>query len=167
LFGEFLTWLAEQTAGIFFAATSNDVTILQEKHPEFFRAGRFDKIFWVDVPGQYGAIEELIEVIEVLKKKVPHTTKVDAKKVAADAGGYSGAEIEEALWEALDNAFEDNMREVTTRDVIKSLRGIQPITGAQKDQIGKLRDWASKAAVIANTVTKARRGKEAVREILN
>lgn len=148
LFGEFLTWLGEQDKGIFFAATSNDVTTLQEKNPEFFRAQRFDKIFWVEVP----YYSERVDIMEVFKKKIPHTAGVDSYVIAGATEGYSGAEIEESLWEALDAAFEDGEREVTTEDVLTVLKTIQPISKAQPQQVKKLREWAKNSATIANTV---------------
>ena len=144
IFGSFLTWLSANRPPVFVAATANDVTGLP---PEFTRAGRFDKVFFVDLPGPVE--REAILGIHLRKRK-RDPAKFDLRALAAAAEGYSGAEIEEAVVNALYRAFEEAEREVTTADVSAGLREIVPLSESRADDLMRMRLWARTSATAAS-----------------
>lgn len=145
VFGQFLTWLQETKAPVFVIATANDPIKLPA---ELFRAGRFDAIFWVDVPN----LQDRLKVLDVLVKKRPKSNTIDKNIIAARAVNYSPAEIEQGIIEALYRAFDEN-RDITTEDVLEALKAITPIIEGWKDnaRLQSVRKWAKAAARAANS----------------
>lgn len=140
VFGSFITWLQEKEAACFVVATSNDVSQLP---PELMRKGRFDEIFFVDLP----AAEERREIFAIhLRKRTRDPKNFDLDKLAAVTVGYSGAEIEQVVVAALFASFADNMREVTTDDLYKTAKESIPLSVTMREGIQKLRDWAETRA---------------------
>lgn len=139
VFGTFITWLQEKTAAVFVVATANDITQLP---PELLRKGRFDEIFFVDLPSE--AERREIFSIHLLKRK-RDLDAFDLDALAASSDGFSGAEIEQAVVSALFDAFADG-RDVTNEDVVKSLKASVPISVTMAEQIADLRLWAEKRA---------------------
>ena len=140
VFGSFITWLQEKEAPCFVVATSNDVSQLP---PELMRKGRFDEIFFVDLP----AYEERREIFSIhLKKRGRDPEKFDLNRLAAKTVGYSGAEIEQVVVAALFASFADKMREVTTADLLKTAKESIPLSVTMREGIQKLRDWAETRA---------------------
>jgi ATP-dependent 26S proteasome regulatory subunit len=140
VFSTFLTWLSDKTSPCFVVATSNDVTQLP---PEMMRKGRFDEIFFVDLP----AIPERREIFSIhLKKRQRDPEKFDLDALAATSVGFSGAEIEQTVIEALFNAFHDGHREVGTDDILKSVRATVPLSVTMSESIDQLREWAETRA---------------------
>jgi ATP-dependent 26S proteasome regulatory subunit len=144
VFASFITWLQEKTAPVFVVATANRIENLP---PELLRKGRFDEIFFVDLPSQ----EEREEIFTIhLRKRKRAPEGFDLHALAAASIGFSGAEIEQAIVSALYDAF-DAGREITTEDVLGSVRSSVPLSRTMKEQIDDLRDWAGTRARNAST----------------
>ena len=139
VFGTFISWLNDKTAPCFVVATANDVSALP---PELLRKGRFDEIFFVDLPGE--AEREEIFAIH-LRKRHRDPQGFDLKRLAAATSGYSGAEIEQAVIAALYDAF-DLDREVTTEDILITVNQSVPLSMTMRESIEVLREWADTRA---------------------
>jgi ATP-dependent 26S proteasome regulatory subunit len=139
VFGTFISWLNDKTAPCFVVATANDVSALP---PELLRKGRFDEIFFVDLPGE--AEREEIFAIH-LRKRHRDPQHFDLKRLAAATPGYSGAEIEQAVIAALYDAF-DLDREVTTEDILITVNQSVPLSMTMRESIEVLREWADTRA---------------------
>jgi SpoVK/Ycf46/Vps4 family AAA+-type ATPase len=139
VFGTFVTWLQEKTAPVFVVATANDVTQLP---PELLRKGRFDEIFFVDLPG----VDERKEIFRIhLAKRKRDPSGFDVASFAASSDGFSGAEIEQAIVSALFAAFAAGT-DLTDHLVIEALKSSVPISVTMAEQIADLRAWAQKRA---------------------
>lgn len=135
VFGSFITWLQEKTAPVFVIATANNI---EQLPPELLRKGRLDEIFFVDLPSK----EERKQIFEIhLKKRKRDPSNFDLEKLATEAEGFSGAEIEQAIISALFDVFSKQMP-LTTNDIIKSLRETVPLSVTMKENINYLRNWA-------------------------
>lgn len=140
VFSTFLTWLSEKKAPVFVVATSNDVTQLP---PELLRKGRFDEIFFVDLPAR----DERDEIFAIhLKKRKRDPGKFDLEKLAEASAGYSGAEIEQAVIGSLFSAFNDGIRELTTEDLLTTINESVPLSITMREGIQRLREWAETRA---------------------
>jgi SpoVK/Ycf46/Vps4 family AAA+-type ATPase len=143
IFGTFLGWLQERTADVFVVATSNDVAKLP---PEFVRKGRFDEIFFVDLPRE--AAREGIFRIH-LKKRKQDPANFDLSKIVKATEGFSGAEIEESINSGMYAAFAED-RALTTDDLTSAITGTRPLSALAADRLKALRDWASNRTVAAD-----------------
>ncbi|WP_439133260.1 AAA family ATPase [Pseudomaricurvus sp.] len=141
LLGYFLTWMAERKKPVFLVATSNDI---QKLPAELVRKGRFDEIFFVDLPSE--EVREIIFDIH-LKKRGIAAEGFDLGRVAAVAEGFSGAEIEQAVVSAL-YSLDDDQR-LTENDLIKAIVSTTPLSVVMAEQITALRHWAEGRAVSA------------------
>jgi hypothetical protein len=140
VFGSFITWLQEKQAACFVVATSNDVSQLP---PELMRKGRFDEIFFVDLPAK----DERGEIFSIhLKKRKRDPKNFDLKKLAERTVGYSGAEIEQVVVAALFKAFGDGPREVNTEDLLSVVTESIPLSVTMSEGIERLREWAETRA---------------------
>lgn len=148
VFASFITWLQEKTAAVFVVATANRI---EELPPELMRKGRFDEIFFVDLPG-FTERREIFSIHIRKRKRDPAAFDLDA--LAEAAQGFSGAEIEQAIVSALYDAF-DAGREIGTQDVLENVRESVPLSKTMKEQIDQLRDWASTRARNASSETAA------------
>ncbi|HEX4462947.1 MAG TPA: AAA family ATPase [Polyangia bacterium] len=152
VFGTFVTWLQEKTSPVFVIATANDVRSLP---PELMRKGRFDEIFFVDLPSR----EERKTVFEIhLKKKKRDPSTIDLGKVMEATPEFSGAEIEQAVISALYDAF-DGGGDVTTDGIVSSAREIVPLAVTMKEGIDAMREWAKTRARPASAVQEKRGSK--------
>jgi SpoVK/Ycf46/Vps4 family AAA+-type ATPase len=140
VFGSFITWLAEKRAEVFVVATANDVSALP---PELLRRGRFDEIFFVDLPNQH----ERLEILRVHVKKRGRAPEKFAvlQKIAKDAEHFSGAELEQVVISALYNAFAEK-REMTDQDLMLATKTTVPLYTTYEEKIKALRDWAKTRA---------------------
>lgn len=139
VFATFLTWMQEKTKPVFVVATSNDIEALP---PEFLRKGRFDEIFFVDLPN----VEERTSIFNIHLKKVNRDPKkFDMDSLVKYSEGFSGAEIESSIQSALTDAFTSN-RELETKDIINSLKETYPLSQMMPEKIKTLRNWASNRA---------------------
>ncbi len=144
VFSTFLTWLQEKTAAVFVIATANNIQMLP---PELLRKGRFDEIFFVDLPSQ----EERKEIFNIhIKKKKRDPARFDLDSLAAQASGYSGAEIEQAVIASLYDAFLNN-RDITTEDILKNIKISIPLSVTMKENIDQVRNWAKDRARCASS----------------
>jgi len=139
VFGTFLTWMQEKTKPVFVIATANDIESLP---PELLRKGRFDEIFFIDLP----KLEErkTIFAIHLGLKKRDHKN-YDIDRLATEADQFSGAEIEQAILSAMYRAFAED-REFTTEDVSECVGETVPLAVTAREKIENLRRWAEKRA---------------------
>jgi SpoVK/Ycf46/Vps4 family AAA+-type ATPase len=139
IFGSFLTWMQEKTSPVFVMATANRV----ERLPgEFLRKGRFDEIFFVDLPSS----DERKEIFRIhLSKRREDISRFDLDQLVMVCDGFSGAEIEQALVAAMYEAFAQD-REFTQLDIIASIRATLPLSKTMHEQVTALRDWARQRA---------------------
>jgi ATP-dependent 26S proteasome regulatory subunit len=139
VFSTFLTWLSEKQSPVFVIATANDISSLP---PELLRKGRFDEIFFVDLP----LSPERREIFRVhLAKRKMDPEKFDLDALSRVSEGYSGAEIEEAIISAMFDAFYDK-KELTTERVQASLQQTVPLSKTMKEDVDELRKWAASRA---------------------
>lgn len=145
--GSILSWMQERQGEAFVLATANDVSQLP---PELMRKGRFDEIWFVDVP-------TAAERVEVLKAAMAAHGRVDLrinyKEVAAACEGFTGAELAALVPEALFAAFAENEREPATRDLLTAASTVVPLIRTASAKVEALRQWqASGGARPANAV---------------
>lgn len=135
VFASILTWMQEKTAPVFVVATANDVSSLP---PELLRRGRFDEIFFLDLPTE----EERREIFEVhLLKRLRLPEAYDLDALARASNGFVGAEIEQAVIDAMYTGFNDGGREFTTEDILQALERQVPLSVSQREKIEALRSW--------------------------
>ncbi|HCQ21686.1 MAG: AAA family ATPase [Aphanizomenon flos-aquae MDT14a] len=139
IFGSFLTWMQEKKSPVFVMATANRV----ERLPgEFLRKGRFDEIFFVDLPTP----EERQDIFGIhLTKRREDIARFDLGQLAKMSDGFSGAEIEQAIVAAMYEAFAQD-REFTQLDIIAALKSTLPLSRTMQEQVTALRDWARQRA---------------------
>lgn len=142
MFGTLLTWMQEHGAPVFLVATANDIEALP---PELLRKGRFDEIFFVDLPTR--ATRAQIFAIH-LRKRGRDPAQFDLAALADSADGFSGAEIEQAIIAALHRAFHAG-RELTTADLAAVLAESPPLSVTMAERIARLRRWAHQRCVPA------------------
>lgn len=152
IFGTFLTWMQEKTAPVFVIATANNIHQLP---PELLRKGRFDEIFFVDLP----TLQERKEIFRVHLTKRLKDDEVCAEvkpddnlinKLAEMTEGFIGSEIEQVVISALCEAFFEN-RALRFSDFEKAVANTVPLSQTQKEQILAIREWANVRAVCASS----------------
>ena len=145
VFGTFLTWLSEKTAPVFVVATANDISQLP---PELLRKGRFDEIFFVDLP----RADERREIFGIhLAKRGRDAGQFDLEALIAASESFSGAEIEQAIISALYDAFYAR-NELTAEHVLEALCQAVPLARTMDEHIDRLRKWAVGRARHASAV---------------
>ena len=152
IFGTFLTWMQEKEAPVFVIATANNIKALP---PELLRKGRFDEIFFVDLP----TLKERIDIFKVhltrrlkdpeISKNIPLNTETYTH-LAQLTEGFIGAEIEQVVVSALYEAFFEN-RALEFSDFEKVIKTTVPLSTTQKEQIIAIRQWADVRAVSATS----------------
>ncbi len=135
VFATFLTWMQEKTKPVFLIATANDVTVLP---PEMLRKGRFDEIFFVDLPD--AAEREQIFKIH-LKKRNRNPAKFKLPELARQTKGFSGAEIEQVVVGALHLAF-DAGGDLAQEHLLEEAKAVVPLSVMMREEIDELRTWA-------------------------
>jgi SpoVK/Ycf46/Vps4 family AAA+-type ATPase len=140
--GSFLTWMQERKSRCFLAATANDIYRLP---PEFLRKGRFDEIFFVDLPDQ----EIRISLFTLhLRKRGLDPEKFDCKLLAERAADFSGAEIEQAIISALYRAS-SRKEPVSTTLILEQIGLTKPLALLKQEEITSLREWAKERTIPA------------------
>jgi AAA+ superfamily predicted ATPase len=135
IFATLNTWMQEKTKPVFVVATANEISQLP---PELLRKGRFDEIFFVDLPAE----SERKEVFEIhLRKRNRDPKSFDVDRLAKESEGFSGAEIEQTVISALYVAFEEE-RDITTEDVLAAVKEAVPLSRMMREDIGLVRRWA-------------------------
>ena len=139
IFGSFLTWMQEKKSPVFVMATANRV----ERLPgEFLRKGRFDEIFFVDLPNS----AERKDIFNIhLGKRRSEINRFDLEQLTKVSDGFSGAEIEQAIIAAMYDAFAQD-REFTQLDIIAAIKATLPLSRTMTEQVTALRDWAGQRA---------------------
>lgn len=135
VFGTLLSWMQEKTAPVFIIATANDISQLP---PEMLRKGRFDEIFFVDLPTK-SERRQIFEIHLAKRKRPPEEFELDALVEASS--GFSGAEIEQAIISGMFDAFFED-REVQTKDLLRALEETFPLSRTMSEKIDYLRKWA-------------------------
>jgi SpoVK/Ycf46/Vps4 family AAA+-type ATPase len=143
VFGAFLSWLQDRRGDVFVVATSNDVAKLP---PEFIRKGRFDEVFFVDLPSANA--RRAIFTIH-LRKRRQDPALFDLERLAGASEGFSGAEMEQAIVSGLYTAFSAKTS-LSTELLLAELAGTRPLSRTMQERLDDLRNWASKRTVTAD-----------------
>ena len=134
LFGQFLTWMQEKENTVFIVATANDISRIP---PEFLRKGRFDELFYVDFPNN----EERKKIIEIhLKKRGKWNRDLDIISVVKDTNGYSGADLEAIVKDAVESCFVEGRKQITTDDLKKAQKSIKSISSTLSTRIKQIKE---------------------------
>lgn len=145
--GGILSWMQERQGEAFIMATANDISGLP---PEFLRAGRFDQIWFIDLPNY----EERQSIIAAaLKSHGRSSADIDLDKVARACLDFTGSEIAALVPDALFAAFADGEREPTTADLLSAASTVVPLAKTAAEKIKGLRDWAAGRARSATSNT--------------
>lgn len=143
VFGSFLSWMQDRTGDVFVVATANDVTKLPA---EFLRKGRFDEIFFVDLPNEE-AREAIIDIH--LRKRGRNSAHYDIAALVAASDQFSGAELEQVIVSGLYSAFAAK-KELTSDALLAEINATRPLAFTMSERITTLRDWARERTVSAN-----------------
>ncbi|MFT4009186.1 MAG: AAA family ATPase [Nocardioidaceae bacterium] len=159
VFGSFLTWMQEKTAPVFVIATANKVDRLP---PEFLRKGRFDEIFFVDLPTHHERRDiwslHLTKRLKSSKAAGIEVSDYLLDRLADATEGYAGAELEQAVVAGLFDAFSER-RTLSEDDLLRAVHNMVPLSVTQAEEIAVVRGWAANRAVAA-TATEDRSGYE-------
>lgn len=137
LFGQFLTWMQEKKSSVFIVATANDISKMP---PEFLRKGRFDELFFVDLPND----KEREEILKIhFKKRRKSLRNIDLVRIVKCTDGFNGADIEAVVKDSIERAFLDNERQVCTDDIINIIENTRSISVTLKDKIESIRKTIS------------------------
>ena len=147
VFSTFLTWLQEKTAPVFVIATANNI---QQLPPELLRKGRFDEIFFVDLPAPLDR-KDIFKIH--IKKRKRDPANFDLDLLSRESNGYSGAEIEQAVIASMYDAFLQN-RDIGTLDILNSVKVSVPLSVTMKENIDEIREWAKYRARMASSTQK-------------
>lgn len=157
VFGTFITWLQEKEKPVFVIATANEPKNLP---PELWRKGRYDEVFFVDLP----STEEREEIVKIhLEKRMQNASALDLKELAQNSQGFTGAEIEQAVKDAIVTTFNeihgdkdtveaesliDSLTKIVLSQdtLVASLRKITPLSVLKKEEIEELREWSHQRA---------------------
>ncbi|NLG32998.1 MAG: AAA family ATPase [Syntrophomonadaceae bacterium] len=138
LFGQFLTWMQEKENTVFIVATANDISKMP---PEFLRKGRFDELFFVDLPNG----EERRKILEIhLKKRNKWTKSINSISLIKETEGFNGADLEAVVKDTIETAFINGQQVITTEDLIKSIKDTKSISSTLKDKIAEIKDTISR-----------------------
>jgi SpoVK/Ycf46/Vps4 family AAA+-type ATPase len=161
VFGSFITWLQEKTSPVFVIATANNV---DELPPEMMRKGRFDEIFFVDLP----TLPERKEIVSIhIKRRGRDPGQFDLDAISEKSEGMTGAEIEQAIVSALFDEYDRNGKTgvLTSDGVLHSLQETVPLSRTMKEKIAALRNWCKTRARPASSSWQGDGGPEAGRKI--
>ena len=138
LFGQFLTWMQEKENTVFIVATANDISKMP---PEFLRKGRFDELFFVDLPNE----EERGKIFEIhLKKRKKWNRKIDIQQLVRKTEGYNGADLEAVVKDTIEKAFIDGRDTIITEDLLASIDDTKSISQTLKGKMDEIRKSVEK-----------------------
>ena len=138
LFGQFLTWMQEKENTVFIVATANDISRMP---PEFLRKGRFDELFFVDLPNG----EERRKILDIhLKKRKKWNKGIDSIALIKETEGFNGADLEAVVKDTIEMAFIDGKESITTEDLLKSVKDTKSISSTLKDKIKEIKSTIDK-----------------------
>lgn len=133
LFGNFLTWMQEKSSPVFVVATANDIIKLP---PELLRKGRFDEIFYVGLPNE--TEREKIFRIHISKRRPKDVSGIRISSLVAETKGFSGADIEGVVKDAVECAFAEGKGHITTEDIRKAIHNTHSLSEIMKEQLEKM-----------------------------
>lgn len=133
LFGNFLTWMQEKESPTFVVATANDIMKLP---PELLRKGRFDEIFYVGLPS--ASEREKIFTIHIKKRRPQDLKNIKISELASKSEGFSGADIEGVVKDAVETAFADEKDSVETKDILTAIESTHSLSEIMKDALEKM-----------------------------
>lgn len=143
MFGSLLTWMQEHTAPVFLVATANDIEALP---PEMLRKGRFDEVFFVDLPCE----QTRREVLTIhIRRRQRDPAKFDLERLAKACEGFSGAEIEQAIISSLHDAFATGA-DLDTERLLATMKQSPPLSVTMSEKMTALRSWAQRRCVPAD-----------------
>ena len=138
LFGQFLTWMQEKDNTVFIVATANDISRMP---PEFLRKGRFDELFFVDLPNG----EERRKILDIhLKKRKKWNRNIDSIALIKETEGFNGADLEAVVKDTIEMAFIEGRASITTDDLLKTVKDTKSISSTLKDKIAQIKRTVSK-----------------------
>lgn len=150
LFGQFLTWMQEKENTVFIVATANDISNMP---PEFLRKGRFDEIFFVDLPNK-GERQKILEIH--LKKRNKWNDGINSAQLAQKTDGYSGADLESVVKETIESAFIDGKDKISTEDLQHIISDTKSISDTLKDGIKRIKETVQKLDIKAASKSDAK-----------
>lgn len=134
LFGQFLTWMQEKEDTVFIIATANDISSIPA---EFLRKGRFDELFFVDFPNEV----ERDAIIDIhISKRVNLEEKIDIEELVAVTKGYSGADLEAVVKEAIETCYIEGSDTLTLKELLRAKETIKPISEILEKRITDIRE---------------------------
>lgn len=156
IFSTILTWMQEKTSPVFVVATANNINLLP---PELLRKGRFDEIFFVDLPSQ----KERENIFAIhLKKKGQDPSQYPMEMLGKKTEGFNGAEIEECIKEAMFAAYVEapDTPQLQSKHLVDAISKTVPLSTTMKEQIAALRNWAATRAKNASIIVREEEQKE-------
>lgn len=156
IFSTILTWMQEKTSPVFVVATANNINLLP---PELLRKGRFDEIFFVDLPSQ----KERENIFAIhLKKKGQDPSQYPVEMLGKKTEGFNGAEIEECIKEAMFAAYVEapDNPQLQSKHLVDAISKTVPLSTTMKEQIAALRNWAATRAKNASIIVREEEQKE-------
>jgi SpoVK/Ycf46/Vps4 family AAA+-type ATPase len=135
-----LTWISERRSPVFLVATANDIARLP---PEIVRKGRFDEIFFVDLP----STDNRAEILGIhLRKRKLDPARFDLDPLVSASEAFSGSEIEQAIVAAM-YAAHAKRQEVSQEDLLTEMKQTRPLSVVMEEQVRGLREWATERTV--------------------
>lgn len=146
VFSTILTWMQEKTKPVFVFATANNISALP---PEFLRKGRFDEMFFVDLPTK----EERENIFKIHLGKYNQTSITDFSEIIELSKMFNGAEIEESVKEAMFLSYieDPDRKQITLNNLLNAIKQVVPLAKTMKTRIDELREWASTRARLASS----------------
>ena len=143
IFAFFLTWMQEKARGLFVAATANRIDLLPA---EMIRKGRFDEVFFVDIPNE----DEIVDIFRIhLERRGVDVSTIDVEKLSQFTTGWTGAEVEQCVISAITRAKLAD-RPMVEQDLINIAVKQVPLSRTMKEQINHIRGWAFERAIRAS-----------------
>lgn len=157
--GAILSWMQERQGEAFVVATANDAESLP---PELMRKGRFDEVWWVDLP----TLDERASILAAaVRSHARDPGQLNLELVATSCPDFTGAEIAALVPEAMFSAFADAEREITDKDLLEAAKTVVPLSRTAADKIARLREWAKTRARPASKSDETKPAKRAGRQI--
>lgn len=142
LFGQFLTWMQEKENTVFIVATANDISKMP---PEFLRKGRFDELFFVDLPNG----EERRKILDIhLKKRRKWNNEINSIALIRETDGFNGADLEAVVKDTIEMAFIEGREMITTADLLEVIKDTKSISKTLGEKITEIRDVIKKIDIM-------------------
>lgn len=156
IFGTLISWMQERPKDklIYMVMTVNDIVSLPS---ELLRKGRFDEIFWVDLPND----DEKLEILKIhltKRGRLTPTLEKDLPNLMGPANGFSGAELEVAVEDSMFEVFFNGDTEITTKDLKTALESTIPLSKTRATEIEGMREWAKTRTKPAQKITTVKTG---------